>query len=217
VHNIRYPGQYFDSETGLFQNYFRDLDPATGRYVESDPIGQQGGINTYAYVDSNPIDNLDPFGLCKVELRFGPARYVGWAGIYHAYVVTTDPNGTQTVFRGGPGSPDSNGWFGNIRPRYAPYGPKAPDWTTKKPPSMLVYEDNESCGCENQSFKSILDTISQEKLRYEVDDWNSNSVAGTMLRASGFQVGPLPVTAPGFGTNLPLTWGPPPDGANWQR
>jgi RHS repeat-associated protein len=39
VYNLRMPGQYYDAETGLSYNYFRDYDPATGRYVESDPIG----------------------------------------------------------------------------------------------------------------------------------------------------------------------------------
>ena len=63
TNNLRFPGQYFDSETGLHYNYFRDYDPSTGRYIESDPIGLYGGSNTYTYANLNPIVNYDQFGL----------------------------------------------------------------------------------------------------------------------------------------------------------
>jgi RHS repeat-associated protein len=61
--NLRLPGQYYDDETGFHYNYFRTYDPSTGRYLESDPIGLAGGLNTYGYVDGNPLMYDDPFGL----------------------------------------------------------------------------------------------------------------------------------------------------------
>jgi len=61
--NLRLPGQYFDKETNLHYNYFRDYDPAIGRYVQSDPIGLAGGINTCLYVLANPLSLIDSFGL----------------------------------------------------------------------------------------------------------------------------------------------------------
>ncbi|MBK8164193.1 MAG: hypothetical protein IPK65_13970 [Gammaproteobacteria bacterium] len=67
TYNLRFPGQYYDQESGLSYNYFRDYDPVTGRYVESDPIGQWGGVNTYLYVNANTISFADPYGLYPGE------------------------------------------------------------------------------------------------------------------------------------------------------
>jgi RHS repeat-associated protein len=102
--NIRFPGQYFDSETGLNQNWSRDYDPTTGRYVQSDPVGLMGivntysqnwnrnydptteryvhrnpvgligSINTYSYVAGNPLTARDPLGLRSVQI----GTFAGW-------------------------------------------------------------------------------------------------------------------------------------------
>jgi RHS repeat-associated protein len=61
-HRLRFPGQIYDAESGLHSNGQRDYDPRLGRYVESDPLGLEGGINTYAYANNNPVNAVDPSG-----------------------------------------------------------------------------------------------------------------------------------------------------------
>ncbi|MHB0975264.1 MAG: RHS repeat-associated core domain-containing protein [Thiobacillus sp.] len=72
MNNLWLPGQYYDRETGMQYNYFRDYDPTTGRYVEADPIGLAGGLNLYSYVGGNPTNAIDPRGLVKL--------YGSWCG-----------------------------------------------------------------------------------------------------------------------------------------
>jgi RHS repeat-associated protein len=75
TYNLRFPAQYALNESGLFYNYFRDFDPQTGRYLESDPIGLKGGtFSTYTYVGGNPLSYLDPFGLTQCDIDV--ARYI---------------------------------------------------------------------------------------------------------------------------------------------
>ncbi len=60
---FRFPGQYFDNETGLHYNHFRFYDPKIGRYLRADPIGLDGGINLFSYVKNDPTNRIDQFGL----------------------------------------------------------------------------------------------------------------------------------------------------------
>ena len=57
--NLRFPGQYYDQETGLSYNYQRDYNPKIGRYIQSDPLGLNGGINNFTYVENNPLKYVD--------------------------------------------------------------------------------------------------------------------------------------------------------------
>lgn len=80
VFDMRYPGQRYDNISGLHYNYFRDYEPGTGRYVQSDPIGLEGGMSTYAYTSGNPINRIDPLGLTDwvgTSLEYSVGRYLG--------------------------------------------------------------------------------------------------------------------------------------------
>lgn len=72
VFDMRFPGQRYDSATGMSYNYFRDYDSAKGRYAQSDPIGLNGGISTYGYVNGNPVGLSDRLGLCPKKCSNTP-------------------------------------------------------------------------------------------------------------------------------------------------
>ncbi len=70
-YNLRFPGQVYDAETKLSDNWHRTYSPQLGRYVQSDPIGLQGGVNTYNYVGGDPVNSVDPLGLQAIPSPAG--------------------------------------------------------------------------------------------------------------------------------------------------
>ncbi len=86
---FRFPGQYFDKETGLHYNWHRYYDPEIGRYLRADPIGVRGDINLYVYASSSPILYSDPMGLCKNSCKpyYFPSKVINesYKAIIQAY------------------------------------------------------------------------------------------------------------------------------------
>ena len=92
--NARFPGQWFQTESGLHQNWMRDYDPTTGRYLQADPLGRVDEASVYGYAGQNPVMNSDRTGQC-----FGPAIVLLPACVWAVavlYDALTDADGCFT-------------------------------------------------------------------------------------------------------------------------
>jgi RHS repeat-associated protein len=136
--NLRFPGQYFDQETNSHYNFYRDhYFPSLGRYGQSDPIGLLGGINTYGYVNGNPLLWGDPEGLqATVALGgFGSGSLAAGAG-------TTTGLGVGALWPGVAVGAAAFGGYGLgtwLYPHIEPGLSRAVDWCIGK------IEDKDKC------------------------------------------------------------------------
>jgi RHS repeat-associated protein len=190
--NLRYPGQYFDAETGLMDNGARDYDSTTGRYIQSDPIGLDGGISTYAYVGGDPLDYTDPLGLSTmVVCRPINDWRVKWAGIVHCGVFVWHMDcdghrvidsqyslaGNRTPFPQGSNAPtavdDRNAFFqgdGGIN--------GVSDWYIPPPTGMTSAQFDAAVRAAGNSYNSGQD--------YDAKNGpNSNTAANSIIHSAG--------------------------------
>jgi len=91
TYNLRFPGQYFDQESGLNYNVHRHYDPSTGRYAESDPLGLRAGLSSYSYLRGNPLVGTDPLGLESPRAFCGGSNGGAWSGCSVAPLPCSDP------------------------------------------------------------------------------------------------------------------------------
>jgi len=184
-YNLRFPGQLYDGQAGLHQNYMQDLDPATGRYIESDPIGLNGGSwSTYAYVAGNPISNVDPRGL---EVRYMCRPLEATRAFNHCFVYVTCPEeGWSDIYSLFPISP------GNVGHKYSavPGGPGMRDNPTS--PSLAYNNvinprgwpaNPSSCGrCQfEKAVGDRFNSFTNDPVWYSLPGPNSNSFAAGLI------------------------------------
>ena len=69
INTQRYSSKDWHNPSGFYYFGYRFYDPATQRWLNRDPIGEEGGVNLYGYVGNNPIDNVDPLGLSSIHVQ----------------------------------------------------------------------------------------------------------------------------------------------------
>jgi len=155
---LRFAGQYQDAETGLFYNYFRYYDPYTGRYVTSDPIGLEGGINTYGYVEGNPLKLVDPLGL----LGGCPTGMAPGAGGLCSPTKFRDPANSANMAAGLSYDPNTNNPYGPFGPLCGPEGSILATWIPDIVPKACRKHDDcySKCGSSKLQCDVGLGTAS---------------------------------------------------------
>lgn len=145
--NLRFPGQYYDKETGLSYNWNRYYEPDTGRYLATDPIGLEGGINLFVYGANNPMILIDATGEIVYCTYYVRSRQLVCSTQTYGIMICAAKSGNnnpadQCVPDKGP-IPTGRWRIG--RPDYR-------NWA----PLTEVYGSNTNCQCNPDRFKIYI-------------------------------------------------------------
>jgi RHS repeat-associated protein len=199
VINARFPGQWYQAESGLHQNWMRDYDPTTGRYIQADPLGLVDGPSVYNYALQNPGRYVDPRGE-KVTIMCRPLA--GLAALSHmkhcAIIVETEGNsclaaGTHQFSLG---KPDTS-----FNQSQDVYDRDQSDWNNRSNPfdDVSEYPISTPQGVSGDEFDY---NVTQSAIGYEADTYsnpsgpNSNTAAVQAVIDAGGRVPAIP-RAPG--------------------
>ncbi len=197
-----YAGYRYDAETGLYQTGARYYDTRLGRFLSTDPLGQGPGLNVYAYVGNDPLNNVDPDGLAKVQIFYRPTPQTADIAS-HSYVVVSESNGSNPmVFRAGPGD------TGTIYAQSAPYGPGSIDYISSPRAITVLINDNLPTSYYENQLQNFQAAVNAAAIPYSPISTNSNAYAAQAIEALGVSRPQAPTFAPAYGTVLPLTANP---------
>ena len=157
TNNLRFPGQYYDAETGLAQNGKRDYDSTGGRYIEKDPIGLKGDINPYVYAKANPLRLTDPRGLAVVYDCYRPLDHGLWFLQYHRYLLIDGAGWGLTTADGSMGLTSAPG---KLEPDNATSG-----WGIHCVPVQVT-------DCQKQCLKTEVDKDQKNPPNYNIHTFN---------------------------------------------
>jgi RHS repeat-associated protein len=185
----RFSSKEWNANSGLYYYFYRFYDPNMQRWLNRDPLGEEGGINLCGFVENNPISHVDSAGLCNISIRCGPYAISGVTLGNHCGVVA--PNGVEYGI-GGAGT--SGGIIGPEKtPPVYPNPTKPLPSPGKKGPNQTGYPvscPNSSCDAVQACIANYNATVTPPP--YNALGPNSDTYAHNMLSACGCSVDPIP-------------------------
>ncbi|MEO6908833.1 MAG: RHS repeat-associated core domain-containing protein, partial [Abditibacteriaceae bacterium] len=229
---FRFSSKYYDADTGLYDYGFRQYDSSLGRWINRDPMGENGGLNLYGFVGNSPVNDNDAYGLAIVSVHYKllatiPLSLDTRVKIYHTYILVSNNDGSNPHYvRGGkpvPGDPRATtcpDGSERLVTYYGKYNRNSPDWENKAsgPVASLVH-DNHSISYWMNKFTPVADRITKAGLPYVYVNWNDKSIGPNsntsvryILQQSGLRALPDTWTesdkilggAPGWSTKFPF-------------